>query len=102
MSFSALSSDISNTNLDVSPDVEFRSLQYALFTTSFVEVLGGLFFLLTALHVVKDREAAERQLQGKDLGILKRKGVLWKNNTTKIYVFYFFIFSRRRQSGSRQ
>lgn len=48
----------------VSPETEFRSLQYALFSTCFVEVLGGLFFLLTALHVVDDRAAAERQLQG--------------------------------------
>ncbi|XKL68536.1 hypothetical protein PGB90_004027 [Kerria lacca] len=49
-----------------SPQVLFRSLQYALFTTCFVEVLGGLFFLLTALHVVEDKAAAERLLQGED------------------------------------
>ncbi len=46
------------------PVTAFRSLQYALFTTCFVEVLGGFFFLLTALHIVEDRAVAERQLQG--------------------------------------
>lgn len=58
----------SSSSLD--PVVRFRSLQYALFTTCFVEVLGGLFFLLTALHVVEDRAAAERHLQGISLPLL--------------------------------
>ncbi|XP_067010807.1 protein spinster isoform X3 [Anabrus simplex] len=40
------------------PLVRFHSLQYALFTTSFVEVLGGMFFLLTALYIVQDKERA--------------------------------------------
>ncbi|XP_022183813.2 protein spinster [Nilaparvata lugens] len=49
-----------------SPKVEFHSLQYALFTTSFVEVLGGGFFLLTSLYVIQDRATAERDLSGQD------------------------------------
>lgn len=47
-----------------SPEVQFHSLQYALFTTNFVEVLGGLFFLFTALYIVRDKENAERELAG--------------------------------------
>ncbi|XP_078051315.1 lysolipid transporter protein spinster [Augochlora pura] len=35
--------------------VEFRSLQYALFMTMFVEVIGSLFFFMTALHIQKDK-----------------------------------------------
>lgn len=50
---------------DVSPRVKFESLQYSLFTTNFVEVLGGLFFLMTALYIIKDRREAERVATGK-------------------------------------
>lgn len=48
-----------------SPEVAFHSLQYALFTTCFVEVLGGFFFLFTALYIVQDKQNAERELEGK-------------------------------------
>ncbi|XP_026480596.1 protein spinster-like isoform X2 [Ctenocephalides felis] len=41
----------------------FRSMQYALFTTSFVEVLGGLFFLLTAVYITRDRSKAEMAVE---------------------------------------
>lgn len=40
---------------------EFHSMQYALFITCFIEVLGGLFFLLTALYIRRDKEDAERE-----------------------------------------
>ncbi|XP_041979205.1 protein spinster isoform X3 [Aricia agestis] len=42
--------------------VEFRSLQYALFVTCFVEILGGLFFFLTAIYIVKDKLKVERAI----------------------------------------
>ncbi|CAH1963052.1 unnamed protein product [Acanthoscelides obtectus] len=43
-----------------SPDVnKFKSLQYALFSTCFVEVIGGLFFLITAFYIVKDKHKVE-------------------------------------------
>lgn len=45
---------------------EFLSLQYALFITSFVEVLGGVFFLLTSLYIVDDRARTDRHIQGED------------------------------------
>ncbi|XP_043577667.1 protein spinster isoform X1 [Bombus pyrosoma] len=35
--------------------LEFRSLQYALFLTMFVAVIGSLFFFLTALYIQKDK-----------------------------------------------
>ncbi|XP_015110235.1 protein spinster isoform X3 [Diachasma alloeum] len=35
--------------------VDFKCLQYSLFLTIFVEVLGALFFFLTALHIEKDK-----------------------------------------------
>ncbi|CAH1729504.1 unnamed protein product [Chironomus riparius] len=43
-----------------STTVKFTALQYSLFTTSFVEVLGGVFFLLTAAYILKDRANVDR------------------------------------------
>lgn len=45
-------------------EVQFKALQYALFSTSFVEVLGGVFFLLTAAYVLKDRANVDRVVAG--------------------------------------
>ncbi|XP_074870226.1 protein spinster homolog 3-like [Carettochelys insculpta] len=42
----------------------FRSLQYSLILCAFVGVLGGGFFLLTALYVEEDREAAQQLFRG--------------------------------------
>jgi len=39
--------------------IEFRSLQYSLFITSFVEVLGGLFFLMTAWYIISDKKKCD-------------------------------------------
>ncbi|CAH2980902.1 unnamed protein product [Chilo suppressalis] len=38
-----------------SASVQFRALQYSLFITCFVEVIGGVFFLLTAIYIVRDK-----------------------------------------------
>ncbi|XP_048874079.1 protein spinster homolog 3 [Brienomyrus brachyistius] len=43
----------------------FRSLEYSFMLCPFVGVLGGLFFLLTSLHVTKDRKAAELLVTGR-------------------------------------
>ncbi|KAH8232784.1 hypothetical protein KR026_000252 [Drosophila bipectinata] len=40
--------------------IQFEGLQYALFSTSFVEVLGGIFFLITACFIIKDRQKASQ------------------------------------------
>ncbi|KAI8036373.1 hypothetical protein M5D96_010966 [Drosophila gunungcola] len=46
-------------------DVEqFEGLQYALFSTTFVEVVGGIFFMITACFIIKDKYNATRGLQG--------------------------------------
>jgi predicted MFS family arabinose efflux permease len=47
-------------NEDDSVRTQFYALQYSMFQTSFVEVLGGVFFLLTAAYVLKDRTNVER------------------------------------------
>jgi len=44
--------------------VEFLSLQYALYMSCFVCVLGGAFFLATALFIQHDREQTDRMLKG--------------------------------------
>lgn len=67
--------------IGLSPEVEFRSLQYALFTTCFVEILGGLFFLLTSVYVVQDKEAAEQQLEG--------------NLSFLVKMFFFFLMMKK-------
>ncbi|XP_043282157.1 protein spinster isoform X2 [Venturia canescens] len=46
---------VANVTVVQDPGIEFRSLQYALFLTIFVEVIGSLFFFLTALHIQKDK-----------------------------------------------
>lgn len=45
-------------------EVQFKALQYSLFSTSFVEVLGGIFFLLTAAYILKDRANVDRAVAG--------------------------------------
>ncbi|KAJ8412359.1 hypothetical protein AAFF_G00126950 [Aldrovandia affinis] len=37
----------------------FRSLEYSMLVCPFVGVLGGLFFLMTALYITEDRKAAQ-------------------------------------------
>lgn len=44
---------------------EFHALQYALFITAFVEVLGGIFFLLSAIYIIRDKEEVERATNSK-------------------------------------
>jgi len=44
--------------------VEYLSLQYALYTSCFVCVLGGAFFLATALFVQRDRARTEKLMKG--------------------------------------
>jgi glycerol uptake facilitator-like aquaporin len=51
--------------MTVDPAVEFHSLQYSLFITCFVEVIGGFFFLFTALYITWDRRQAEKAIAGK-------------------------------------
>ncbi|XP_037041288.1 protein spinster isoform X3 [Bradysia coprophila] len=41
-------------------ETRFKALQYALFSTCFVEILGGVFFLCTAAYILRDKAKAER------------------------------------------
>ncbi|XP_069134992.1 protein spinster homolog 1-like isoform X2 [Argopecten irradians] len=47
-----------------SPFVQFKTLQTALYITPFICVLGGGFFLATALFIEKDKNTAKRITQG--------------------------------------
>uniref|UniRef100_A0A182QTS6 Major facilitator superfamily (MFS) profile domain-containing protein n=1 Tax=Anopheles farauti TaxID=69004 RepID=A0A182QTS6_9DIPT len=49
---------------DDSPLVKFRALQYALFSTCFVEILGGVFFMVTAFFIERDRNRVEQAVLG--------------------------------------
>ncbi|XP_076628089.1 lysolipid transporter protein spinster isoform X1 [Colletes latitarsis] len=44
--------------------VEFRSLQYALFLTIIVEVIGSLLFFFTALYIQKDKALVDLTIAG--------------------------------------
>lgn len=44
--------------------LQFRSLQYGLFLTTFVEVIGGIFFLLTSIYIVRDKDKVEKFISG--------------------------------------
>ncbi|XP_067632578.1 protein spinster isoform X1 [Eurosta solidaginis] len=37
---------------------KFKALQYSLFSTSFIEVLGAVFFFLTAIYIINDKRRA--------------------------------------------
>lgn len=60
----ALYSASSFPDSDVSDEVAFKSFQYSLFTTCFVEVLGGFFFLITTIYIIEDRSNAEGDVTG--------------------------------------
>lgn len=47
-------------------EIKFKGLQYALFTTCFVEILGGIFFLCTAIYILRDKQKAEKAVKGKN------------------------------------
>uniref|UniRef100_A0A2Y9D1M0 Major facilitator superfamily (MFS) profile domain-containing protein n=1 Tax=Anopheles dirus TaxID=7168 RepID=A0A2Y9D1M0_9DIPT len=49
---------------DDSPLVKFRALQYALFSTCFMEILGGVFFMITAFFIERDRRRVEAAVLG--------------------------------------
>jgi len=43
-------------------DVEFRALEYSLFTCCFFQALGAFFFFVVSWYVVSDKSKAERQI----------------------------------------
>ncbi|KAJ8949336.1 hypothetical protein NQ314_008256 [Rhamnusium bicolor] len=46
---------------------DFKALQYALFSTCFVEVIGGFFFLITAFYILQDKHTVDAAVHGKHL-----------------------------------
>ncbi|XP_050322844.1 protein spinster isoform X2 [Bactrocera neohumeralis] len=51
--------DLEDTDIN-----SFKALQYSLFSTSFIEVLGAVFFFLTAIYILKDKRRATRSTLG--------------------------------------
>ncbi|XP_037911506.1 protein spinster isoform X2 [Hermetia illucens] len=43
--------------------IQFQALQYALFTTNFVEVLGAVLFICVAAYIIKDKERANQAVK---------------------------------------
>lgn len=60
----SLGSNSSNSTTYDKELVDFKSLQYALFITCFVEILGGLFFLITAFYIIQDKRKVDQTVQG--------------------------------------
>jgi len=44
-------------------DLEFRALEYSLFSCCFFQALGALFFFVVSFYVISDKIRAERQIQ---------------------------------------
>ena len=44
--------------------VDYYSMQYSLFINNAVEVIGGLFFLLTAIYIIRDKLKVDRYIAG--------------------------------------
>ncbi|CAG0896997.1 unnamed protein product [Darwinula stevensoni] len=59
-----ISKDIEDTKDAEDPLVAFRRLQYALFICVFVEVLGGLLFVVCSWYVVRDKRKTDRIIAG--------------------------------------
>ncbi|XP_063059599.1 protein spinster homolog 3 isoform X2 [Engraulis encrasicolus] len=59
----AMSDALSKYNPD-SLSWRFRSLEYSMLVCPFVGVLGGLFFLITAVYITEDRKAAQMLTTG--------------------------------------
>ncbi|XP_026327125.1 protein spinster isoform X3 [Hyposmocoma kahamanoa] len=51
-----------NHNEQPTASVQFRSLQYALFVTCFVEIIGAVFFFLSAVYIVRDKLKVDRAI----------------------------------------
>ncbi|KAJ2949057.1 hypothetical protein O0L34_g5997 [Tuta absoluta] len=63
----SLKKSLSNdTSVGPTQAVQFISLQYALFVTIFVEVVGAAFFFLTAMYVVRDKNRVARAIAEAD------------------------------------
>ncbi|XP_026735032.1 protein spinster isoform X1 [Trichoplusia ni] len=58
----SLKKSLSPVDTEPTSLVKFKSLQYALFVTCFVEVIGGIFFLLTAIYIVRDKLKVDRAI----------------------------------------
>ncbi|CAH0585767.1 unnamed protein product [Chrysodeixis includens] len=58
----SLKKSLSPVDTEPTSIVKFKSLQYALFVTCFVEVIGGIFFLLTAIYIVRDKLKVDRAI----------------------------------------
>lgn len=66
-------------------EIKFKGLQYALFTTCFVEILGGIFFLCTAIYILRDKQKAEKAVKG--------------NNQNFFKFFLIFFFHLNKSAG---
>ncbi|XP_014259011.1 protein spinster isoform X2 [Cimex lectularius] len=49
---------------DNKTEVDFRTLQYALFTTCFIEIIGAICFLITSFYIIEDKEMAIIESEG--------------------------------------
>lgn len=69
---------------------QFKSLQYALFSTSFVEILGGVFFLLTSAYILRDKSKVEAAIAGKCYAVPSLENI---SIASISHAFFSFIFS---------
>ena len=79
------------------PSVQFVTLQYALYITAFVCVIGGGFYLATAIFIERDRSVAEKQTKG-NFGQFSFRCIFFiaekrtKGKVIRDLLFFFLIF----------
>ncbi|XP_059092093.1 protein spinster-like isoform X2 [Tigriopus californicus] len=65
--FAGLESYSNVTQCDVA--VDYYGMQYSLFTNSIVEVIGGIFFIITAIYIIRDKRKCDRFIAGESPSI---------------------------------
>jgi len=44
--------------------VDYYGMQYSMFINNLVEILGGLFFIVTAVYILRDKRKCDRYIAG--------------------------------------
>jgi len=73
--------------------VDFKALQYAMLVTILVEVIGGVFFLLTACYIVEDKASVDRAIAGTSpfTALCSRRKLDFVDNNSKKTIFALFV-----------
>ena len=71
--------------------VDYSAMQYSLLINNVVEVIGGFFFLVTAIYIIKDKLRCDRYVAGKICYL----GSSLKPAHHSFILFYVYMFCVR-------